>query len=289
MASCELCERIKRSALKALVHEVSITPKPGLVDQLNNGSHQDMNLYTFIKSAMALQQYFYDCAFIGLENHQKSEEDIFPKLRERGKKADKDMLEATNGVNTHKGAIFSLGLLSAAAAFPYNKQRDFSEQSICKNAGKLCERIFELDFSDKFIDELTSGQKIYRLHGVTGIRGEAKNGFPTITNHAYPYLIKLLQEGNALNEAGVNVLLEIIIHSQDTNLIARGGIEGLEYAKERARKALSMGGMLTPEGKKEIINMDKAFIRKRLSPGGSADLLAATLMLYFLIHDIQSE
>ncbi|MDP3386567.1 MAG: triphosphoribosyl-dephospho-CoA synthase CitG [Eubacteriales bacterium] len=282
MDNLNLCYKIKKAAVKALLYEVAVTPKPGLVDRSNNGSHNDMDIFTFIDSALALESYFFDCAKIVFENEDEGYHQVFLMLRDRGKKADQDMFSATGGINTHKGAIFSLGLLSAAAAFSYRNEKSFCYKSICNYVGKLTDTIFDLDFQDRQAENQTCGLAYYHSHGITGIRGEVKYGLPTITNHAYPYLVQLIENGVNLNDAAVNVLLKIIINCNDTNLLSRGGFEGIDYAKQMAGETLEAGGVLNKDGMSKLHKMDGEFIRKRLSPGGSADLLSCTLMLFFL-------
>ena len=282
MNNLTLSHIIKKAALKALLYEVAVTPKPGLVDRNNNGSHDDMDIFAFIDSALALERYFFDCASIALDNEDEDYHQVFLLLRDRGKQADLDMFNATGGINTHKGAIFSLGLLSAAATYAYRNEKIFNYKSICNYVGKLTKSIFELDFQDKQAEKQTSGLAYYHSHGITGIRGEVKSGLPTITNHAYPYLVQLIENGVTINDGAVNVLLKIIINCDDTNLLSRGGLEGIDYAKQMATETLTAGGILNKEGMLKLQKMDEEFIRRRLSPGGAADLLSCTLMLFFL-------
>lgn len=289
MDNLSICNKIKEAALKALLYEVAVTPKPGLVDCNNNGSHDDMDIFTFIDSALALEGYFSNCAKIVLENESLDYHQVFLLLRDRGKRADLDMLNATRGINTHKGAIFSLGLMSAAAAYTYINEKSFNYKSICNYVGKLTEAIFDLDFQDKEAKNKTSGLTYYYSHGITGIRGEVKLGLPTISNDAYPYFVQLIDGGESLNNAAVNVLLKIIINCEDTNLLSRGGLEGINYAKTMARETLEAGGVLNKEGMLKLQKMDEEFIRRRLSPGGAADLLSCTLMLFFLNDSMNTE
>jgi triphosphoribosyl-dephospho-CoA synthase CitG len=289
MNNLDLSRKIKQAALKALLYEVAVTPKPGLVDRNNNGSHDDMNIFTFIDSALALESYFLDCAKIVLENENEDYHQVFLLLRDRGKRADLDMLSATKGINTHKGAIFSLGLLSAATAYTYRNEKSFNYKMICNYVGKLTETIFDLDFQDKQAEKNTSGLAYYYSHGITGIRGEVKLGLPTVTNDAYPFFVQLIEGGASLNDAAVNILLKIIISCEDTNLLSRGGLKGIKYAKMMARKTLDKGGILNKEGMLNLQKMDEEFIRRRLSPGGSADLLSCTLMLFFLNDSMDTD
>ncbi|HBH12027.1 MAG: 2-(5''-triphosphoribosyl)-3'-dephosphocoenzyme-A synthase [Clostridiales bacterium 38_11] len=289
MDNLSLTDKIKKAALKALLYEVVITPKPGLVDRINNGSHNDMDIFTFIDSALALESYFFDCAKIVLNNENEDFNQVFLLLRDRGKQADLDMFSATGGINTHKGAIFSLGLMSAAAAYSFRHGKRFNYISICNYVGKLTDTIFDLDFKDRQAENQTSGLAYYHSHGITGIRGEVKSGLPTIRNHSYPYLVKLIESGATLNDAAVNVLLKIIINCNDTNLLSRGGLEGINYAKQMAKETLEAGGILNKDGMIKLQKMDEVFISKRLSPGGAADLLSCTLMLFFLNDSVDTK
>jgi len=282
MINNKICTKISKAAVKALLYEVNVSPKPGLVDRFNTGAHNDMDIFTFIESALALEGYFYDCCRITMENSSLDFHKLFNLLKKKGIKADKEMFKATRGINTHKGAIFSLGLMSSAATMAHMKDHDFSYMKICNYAGLLSESIVKRDLDENKAKETTHGREIYNRYHISGIRGEAEAGFPTIRDHSYPYLLKLIKDGMSLNDASINVLMKIIMNTEDTNLISRGGLEGLKFAKFSADNTLRAGGMSTEEGIKEIKKMDRAFIKKNLSPGGSADLLAATLMLYFL-------
>jgi triphosphoribosyl-dephospho-CoA synthase len=282
MINTEICSKISKAAVKALLYEVNVSPKPGLVDRFNTGSHTDMDIFTFIDSALELERYFYDCCYITFENKDMDLPALFKLLKKRGIVADKKMFEATGGINTHKGAIFSLGLISSAAAMSHIKDNDFSYMKICNYAGQLSESLVKRDLDEKNPEETSHGRKIYNKYHISGVRGEAENGFPTIREYSYPYLLKLVKDGMSLNDASINVLMKIIKNTEDTNLISRGGLDGIEFAKFSADNVLRRGGMWTEEGIKEVKKMDRAFIKKNLSPGGSADLLAVTLMLYFL-------
>lgn len=282
MINNEICTKISKAAVKALLYEVNVSPKPGLVDRFNTGAHNDMDIFTFVESALALEGYFYDCCRITMENSDLDFHKLFNLLKKRGMTADKEMFQATEGINTHKGAIFSLGLMSSASVMAHVNDDDFSYINICNYAGMLSESLVKRDLDESKPREMTHGREIYNKYNISGIRGEAEAGFPSIREHSYPYLLKLIKDGMSLNDASVNVLMKIIMNTEDTNLISRGGLDGLEFAKFSADNALRAGGMSTEEGMKEVKKMDKAFIKKNLSPGGSADLLAATLMLYFL-------
>ena len=255
-------------AYQALVQEVRTTPKPGLVDEHNNGSHRDMDLPLFLKSAAALQPYFYEAAQIGQET--LSPTDRFIKLRCAGIRADKAMLAATNGVNTHKGAIFTMGLLCAAA----------SHKDIFAQCAAMTEGIVTKDFSGITEETAkTAGQKLYVRHGITGIRGQAEAGFPAVKEVGLPLLRQALAAGLSLNDAGCAALLHILCAAEDTNMIARSDLATARSAAAQIAAVLQD----TPYPSPAVLEqLDREFIKKNLSPGGSADLLAATYFLHFL-------
>ena len=266
-------KHISSLAQKALLYEVCVTPKPGLVDRSNSGSHTDMDIFTFMASTAALGAYFEACAMVGLM--EPDAEIAFGKLRFQGRLADRAMLGATGGVNTHKGAIFTLGLLCCAAA-----TEGTDTAAILSRCAAMTKGLAARDLS-RITEETarTNGQKLYARYGITGIRGEAESGFPTVAHVGLPTLEKSLAEGLSNDDAGALTLLAILAAGDDTNLIARSNRE----TQLRIRQEIDAFLKTEPHpGMDAIADLDKAFIRQNLSPGGSADLLAATWFLHFL-------
>lgn len=268
-------DRIACLASDALIKEVRITPKPGLVDRRNNGSHRDMDLNTFVASAKVLKDYFKTCVAIGQQNR----EDCFPALQKAGLLAEESMLAVTGGVNTHKGAIFTLGILCGALGQLWTPEGTIPPVdailSRCATlSGSYAERALEN------ADDSTPGLRLYRKTGLTGIRGEVAAGLPSVWQISLPIYQKALADGSSENDAGVLALLSLIARVEDTNLYHRGGPEGASFAKEAA-------GVLLREGvtQDKLEALDDAFIARNLSPGGCADLLAVTLFL----HDLAQE
>ena len=247
-------------AYQALVQEVRTTPKPGLVDLANNGSHRDMDLPLFLKSAGALRDYFYQAANCS----------SFQQVRQAGILADQAMLAATGGVNTHKGAIFTMGLLCAAAK---NKE-------ILTSCAAMAQGIVEKDLGHITQETaVTVGQRLYAKYGITGIRGQAEAGFPAVKYVGLPILRQGLARGLSLNQAGCAALLHILCAIEDTNLIARSDLETAQAVTGQVAALLEVN----PFPDREILEeLDLQFIGKNLSPGGSADLLAATYFLHFI-------
>lgn len=277
--------KIAQIALKSMLYEVYTSPKPGLVDSLDSGAHKDMDIFTFIDSSISLYPFMLECSYLGYNFKGKDSKHLFNTLRKLGIKAEKEMLLETKDINTQKGLIFILGIISANAGRSLKKTNQIDIKEICKISSIMVEGIVdnELASLNKTKDaNLTAGERIYLDYGITGIRGEVEKGFPTVTEYGLPNLYKGLKKSLSLNQAFVDALLYIMSHSEDTNILWRGGIEALEIMRKYSRQAVSLGGIRTVEGRVYIENMNKEFIKRNMSPGGSADLLAATIMFYLL-------
>ncbi len=272
---------IAQLASKSLLDEVCTTPKPGLVDCANSGSHRDMDRFTFMASAAALFPYWEECVRIGRETAQDAPSATFRKLRQAGQSAERRMFAATKGINTHKGAIFTLGILCGAMGRLWAPALPASVEDILRECAELSASAVRDDFrklSDKEKSPCTAGEHLYIEQGVKGIRGELAAGLPSLRETALPVLTDLLQKEQSRNEAGTITLLHLIARGEDTNLIARGGKEKANEAVQKVRELLQKHPAPSME---EITELDSYFIRENLSPGGCADLLAAA---YFL-HD----
>lgn len=272
--------RVGALAGESLLAEVYTTPKPGLVDRRNCGSHSDMSVSSFEVSAEALVPYFENCFKIGVATAGDSAAEAFAPLRAAGLAAEEDMYRATGGVNTHKGSIYSFGIVCAALGRLWCKNEPvFCARDILLCAGDIARREAESDFSAA--DESTVGMRLYLTRGIRGIRGEAADGFPSVGELALPYLSSLLARGMSENDAGVQTLIRLIASVDDTVLYKKGE-DGAKFAKDYAARLI--GGDREPS-ESEIILMDDEFIKRGLSPGGCADLLALS---YFLLR-IQKE
>ena len=273
-------KKISSIAVQSLIEEVKTTPKPGLVDIRNSGSHTDMDIDTFIKSANALAPYFYNCIRIGQETKALSSAEVFSRLREEGIRAEKTMYDVTGGVNTHKGAIYSFGIICGAVGRLWTSGNPIARtDEIFSECAKLVFGSIREDFEN--IDSSTAGGRLYLECGMRGIRGEVADGFPSVSEISLPIYEKAIGDGLSQNDAGVLSLLHMIANVDDTTLYNRGGIAGMEFAKISVRELLEKSPF--PD-KKEVEELDDRFIEKNLSPGGCADLLAVT---YFL-HKIKS-
>lgn len=269
-------ERVENLVTHALIEEVNTTPKPGLVDRNNNGSHTDMTVETFLRSAAALRDYWGDCFRIGVQDKDKSPEDCFAHLRARGLEAEKAMLTATGGVNTHKGAIFLLGTICGAVGRLWQPESPCREpEGITKESAFLCAKAVSADFSEleKRGHAVTAGERLYLKTGRKGVRGELAEGLPGVTKCVLPALRKELTAGASRNDAGVIALLHLIARGTDSNMVKRGGPEAAHQAAEAA-------AALLPRPAREAVEaLDERFIAQNLSPGGCADLLAVSFFL----------
>ena len=152
-------QKISASATESLIKEARTTPKPGLVDTGNNGSHKDMDLEMFIKSASALTPYFKKCIEIG-QNSTDYPDEIFPELRQEGLLAEQAMYEATGGINTHKGAIYSLGIICGALGTLWKAENPvFHSDEIFSMCRRIAEDAAKTDFQN--IDCSTAGGRLY--------------------------------------------------------------------------------------------------------------------------------
>ena len=273
-------ERVEALATAALLEEVETTPKPGLVDRNNNGSHRDMTPELFRRSVGALRGTWRKFFLTGAETAELPAADAFAELRAIGRDAEHKMLDATDGVNTHKGAIFTLGTVCAAIGRlwrPEDPCRD--PKQIAGECAGLCAQAVEDDFLvlRQRGEARSTGERLYLEFGHRGVRGELADGLPAVLETALPSLEADLAKGKSRNDAGVYALLRLIARGEDTNMIKRGGMKLAEDIAAEIRAFLEA----EPDPKlSRIEEWDRLFIRRNLSPGGCADLLAVS---YFLL------
>ena len=261
-------------AVQSLLDEVCTTPKPGLVDRRNNGSHKDMDLFTFFASACALAPYFHRCAQIGMETAKDTPQTTFKLLRAAGLQAEQDMFAATNGVNTHKGAIFTIGLLCGAAGRLWTPVSGWTPDELFAEVANMTADIILKDFEAGNTD--TVGRRLFAETGIRGIRGEVAQGLPSVGKFGFPIYLNLKGQGLSSEQAGAVTLLHLISHVEDTNMVSRGGVDGAKEGKYRTLALLSEHAIPSRD---QIESLDDWFIQRNLSPGGCADLLAA---IYFV-------
>lgn len=271
-AGLRRAQRIGRMAVRSLYLELALYPKPGLVSLVDNGSHDDMDASTFVRSLFSLRRYFVDIA------HEGAAGAAFPVLRQLGIEAERRMLEATGGINTHRGAIFSLGLLCAGAA-------RCIECRVLADPLHVREALLSQWGSPLAQHESGSGSHGFGVlvrYAASGARQEAANGFPSVFNLALPRLQQTLREGRDLYCARIDTLFVLMAHMSDTNVFHRGGPEGARMVREQAWRFLEAGGTAAPDWHARAVECHRIFVERRLSPGGAADLLAATSFLHQL-------
>ena len=273
-----MCEYIATRAYFALNQEVTTTPKPGLVDGNNTGAHKDMDIRHFFASANALRPYFCDCAEQGFLTRDLPGTETLAAIRPLGLEAEQTMLKATRGVNTHKGAIFSLGILCAALG---RLSPDlWQPERLLAECAAIAEGIADRDFAGITTETAkTAGERLYLQRKLRGIRGEVADGLPSVVSIGLPAYQQALENGLSPNDAGVIALLHLIARVQDTNLHHRGGPAGAAWAAEAAKTLLQTEAYPPISA---IEQLDDVFIARNLSPGGCADLLAVTYFLHRL-------
>lgn len=261
---------VARHAVRSLYQELALYPKPGLVSLVDTGSHDDMDATTFVRSLFSLRRYFLDIALAGAQGS------AFDVLRELGIEAERRMLLATGGINTHRGAIFSLGMLCAAAgrasASSWEPDRLRAALVDCWGAALAGHRGAAV----------SNGALVRARHAAPGAREQAAAGFPAIFELALPTLRRTLAEGRGLRCARIDTLFTLMAALSDTNVYHRGGPEGARIVRTTSLRFLERGGTAASDWEEAAVAAHRRFVAHRLSPGGAADLLAATCFVHAL-------
>jgi triphosphoribosyl-dephospho-CoA synthase len=255
-------------AVAALHDEANLTPKAGLVDGRGCGTHDDMTLAMLHDSAEALHTAFAECGWAATTL------DIGTELRALigviGRVGEQRMLTATSGVNTHRGALWALGLLSAGAARGggIGQITDFAAQLAAIPDPALAGG-----------RSTSHGANARRRFGARGAAGEAQAGFPQVTVHALPTVRAARLDGADEDTARLDALLSLMARLDDTCVLHRGGRSGLRAVQSGAAAVLHAGGCRTTQGQAHFQTLDRLCAERRLSPGGSGDLLSVALFL----------
>ncbi len=262
-----VAETLGDLAGQALREEALLTPKPGLVDRRGGGSHHDMDLPVLLASADALAAPIAACARVAQVLP------LGPALRAEigalGRAGEQRMLDATGGVNTHRGALWALGLLAAGLA----------ATGTLSAASGFAARLADLDDPAVPSRDASNGGRVRLRYGAPGAMGEARRGFPHITRVALPALLAARAAGHGEHTARTDALLASMAALEDTCLLHRAGPEGLRTVRGGALAVLRAGGSGTPHGGALLGELDAVCRLRGLSPGGSADVLAAALFL----------
>jgi triphosphoribosyl-dephospho-CoA synthase len=269
----ETLRRIGRAAVLALYHELALAPKPGLVSFVDNGSHADMDANTFMRSLFALRGYFPAMVKVGAQGV------ALDVLENMGRRAEQRMLAATGGVNTHRGAIFSLGLLCSAAGRLVAQGGRIDADSLRASLVETWGAALRERASRRLNSAASQGQSVARAFGLRSAGEEAGRGFPVLFEVTLPTLRAARASGAPANASMVQALIATIAVLDDTNLAHRGGLEGLRFAQGEARTFLQAGGVLRSGWRSKAASMHEQFVARRLSPGGAADLLGCACWL----------
>jgi triphosphoribosyl-dephospho-CoA synthase len=267
-------QRLAALATRALIAEAELTPKPGLVDHRGAGAHHDLSLDLMRRSANVLQSYFATMVFVSAGRNV--EVWLRQELAAIGRAAERAMFRATFGSNTHKGAIWTLGLLLAAAAC--------AERQNAREIASVAGSIARLPLP-ALPASITHGDVARMRYGVPGARGEAWNGFPHVIQYGLPVLRERRAAGYSEEVSRLDALLAMMARLDDTCVLYRGGVEALSLVKSGAEAVLAAGGYGHASGRKRLRHLDRELIARHISPGGSADLLAATILLDALERD----
>lgn len=229
-----------------------------------------MDASTFLRSLFALRGYFVAIAQAGIAQAP------FEHLRQLGIAAEAAMARSTGGINTHRGAIFSLGLLTAQAARlrAVHGRRPSGEQVCC------AVQAWSVALQAAPLDSQSHGQRMRAQYRVAGVREQAAAGYPLLRNVALPALRAALASGASREAALAQTLMQLIAELDDLNLLHRGGQAGLAHAQQQARAFLTAGGIAQAGWRAQLAHIGDGFVARRLSPGGSADLLACAWFLH---------
>lgn len=324
-ARAALFEHIGWQVRNALLGEVYATPKPGLVDRRDTGAHRDMNYETFLASTEAITPYMVRMLAEGMDATAAGHtpEEVFHAIRGIGLEAEQAMYAATDGVNTHKGMIFTMGIVLAAVGILYAREDKTSGQitvdAILDRTRQMTERSMAEDFR-KMLEHppKTHGERLFQTYGERGIRGQAMEGFPILRDTAVPWLRRfqnigtdaelqraiaaqatlrrgLLQDTGSMhaehfeNAVHVSTLIAIMSVLNDTNVFIRSSYEDMCWLQAESSTILGMGAMFTEEGVRAIEALNMACIEKNISPGGAADILAVAILLLKLTEDADAD
>ena len=264
--------------IEALLFEAAAHPSPGLVDPFHSGSHKDMDFFTFQASTAALAHALARCAEAGIR-HDSHPATLLPVLRRIGLEAERDMLRATQGVNTQKGALFSMGLVLGASGLLIKEGAALKADAVAATLQRMTAGITARELGKEKAG--TAGEEAYRRYGISGIRGEVERGLPCVLRFGLPALEKALAGGKDRNRALIVTLISLMAEVDDTTIIHRAGsAEALAAVRRKAALLLGSGALDTDGWQEAVRQLDAELVRDNISPGGSADLLAITWYLH---------
>ncbi|WP_413628072.1 triphosphoribosyl-dephospho-CoA synthase CitG [Fructilactobacillus vespulae] len=265
-------------AVEAMLYEAVTWPKPGLVDPVSNRGHEDMDIFMFIKSSVGMTDYLDECYQAGAAFTANDLTELFQQIRPLGMRAEKKMFQKTNGVNTHKGALFIMGIWLAACGYAGQDQEAVTLQRLLAIEQAMTHGLVQNDLTKKAATAvLTAGQQQFQKYGYTGIRGETEAGFPLVMQQALPVrLTSDLPE----NELNLLTLFSLIAKNRDSNLIKRAHDPQLVKRVQTEAEQIVTNFQATGNLDQKLVKqLNQLCGDQHLSLGGSADLLILTIFL----------
>lgn len=270
---------IAHLATRALHAELDTTPKPGLVDKDNSGAHRDMDHALMSRSIRAIHPYFVRLALLGFTDDMPSHDDIV----KTGIEAERAMFEATNGVNTYKGALFSMGLAVVAAAGKAWQGSSITPQTLSAAISKLAFAFPDTKGTHGSKAKQTAASETATFKGALD---NAREGYPMLFNDWLPFYANLSKKGEP--HALHLTLLRIMCDLDDTNIVYRTSLAMMKQVKEESRSVLSRWSEAThgtpqADGGTNLDtilgDMNRSFVQRNISPGGSADMLSLVVFI----------
>ena len=266
-----LIKKLSSLALNAILTEISLTPKPGLVDKFSNGSHSDMDYQAFIISSATISQYFGDLVRAGLTFADHDHTKALPIIRKIGLEMETAMFDATNGANTQKGIIFLMGLCLFSCGKINGQSDKFDIEEFRFVVKNICKDLTFNELSNRHDSIKSHGEAVFKKYNFGGARGEAESGFRTVFEFGLPQIA----DCDRLNdEALTKSFLAIASNNMDTNILYRSNFEVLSQFQNLCKITLED---FTSENYSNVIDYCK---KENISPGGSADLLAVTIFAW---------
>ena len=272
-AAHALSREVALRAVRSLYQELALYPKPGLVSFVDNGSHSDMDAATFMRSLFSLRHYFAHICRAGYDGAP------FAELKKLGIAAEQRMMSATKGINTHRGAIFALGLLCAAMGRVRALRMTLTPAAL---RTALLLHWGEQLSAHTHASGSSHGLLAAAQHAASGAREEGALGLPSVFEVGLPALQSTLARGAPMLHARVDAIFALMAHISDTNVYHRGGAEGAATVRHSAGHFLQQGGTANSRWMQHALDCHRRFVTQRLSPGGAADLLAATCLVHSL-------
>lgn len=270
-----IVKKLSELANQAILAEISLTPKPGLVDRLSSGSHVDMNFQTFVDSTNAISPYFEELIRERFSFHEKDLAQALPRLREIGLRMESAMFEATGNINTQKGIIFLMGLSLFACGKLFGHSDHFHVEEFRGIIKATCKDLVKNEMVNVDGSGKSHGEKIFLKYGFTGARGEAESGFASVFDFGLPELLPFKELND---EVLIQCFLAIAANNNDTNILFRSNPEVLDAFRKLCKIALED---FNPTNYVALIDFCK---HENISPGGSADLLAVTIFVWSVIQ-----